>query len=101
MGKSSLDLSFPEDGSAIATEVVTDAVDHFLRRDQMHAARQALHDVQAQVFWLVLFIAITERNTARAPATAVSATRKRADGVDELVVGVGFPMRRIPSPGNE
>src|SRR5437870_9716596 len=101
MRTSTPDLSFPKEGSAIATEVQTDAVDHFLWRDQMHAAGQALHDVQAQVFCLVFFIAITERNNARAPAAAVSATRKRADRVDELVMRVGFPMWRFPSAGND
>src|SRR6266566_9183322 len=101
MGKGAPGLRLPEASSSIAAEVEVDTVDHFLWRDQMHTVGQAIDDIHASMFWPVLFIAITQGNTARAPATAVGATRKRANGVDELVVRVGFPMRRFASACND
>ena len=56
-------------------------------------AARGFHDINAKAF--VPVVAVSERNGAGFPATTVVATWKSADGVEKLMVRVGFPMARL------
>src|SRR2546427_81435 len=49
------------------------------------------------MLWPVLLITVTERYDARTPAAAVLAASQRTRAMQELVVRVGLPVRRLSS----
>ena len=59
--------------------------------------RKPIDNVDTQVLRKILLIAIAKRNRARFPAATLIAAWQRADGMNELMVGVSFPMRRFAS----
>ncbi len=61
--------------------------------------RQVVDRINAEVFWLVFFVAITEWNTPRPPATALSTAGKHAYSVEKLVRGIGFPTGWFTAAG--
>jgi hypothetical protein len=76
-----------------AVKVELDRVANFLRRNEIHAGWKSADRVDAQMFRLVFLVAISERHGTRAPAAAVGAARKSADGVQKLVPGIRLPRR--------
>ena len=84
-----------------AREIKFDATDDLFRSDHIHATRERANHVAAEGVGLVLFIPVTERNGPRAPATTAGATRQSANGVDELMRGIGFPLRRFAPAGDD
>ena len=87
-----------------ATRVELDAADHIFRCDHVHALGDAkifahvdrpLTDVVR-----VLWVAVTDQLTPRAPTTPGRAARECANGADELMRRVGFPVRRFTTAGH-
>src|SRR5437867_8250230 len=90
-------LPLREEGAGATVEVKFYASNDLFRRDHVHTPGQAADDIQAKAFRSIFVITITERNDSRPPAPALSATGKRADRVDELVMRISFPVGRFSS----
>src|ERR1700689_5341514 len=62
--------------------------------------RKSIDYVDTEITPLILLVAIAKRNGAGFPAAAVIAATEGADGMDELMMRVGFPMRRLTTSGD-
>ena len=78
-----------------------DPGNHLLRSNHVHAARQILNDRYAEPVGVVAVITIAQRDSPRPPATAIRATGQLPHFVDELMIRVGFPMRRFTSSSDD
>src|SRR5579859_4804261 len=83
-----------------AIKINLNAADYLLRGDHIHALRQVSNGIRAKVLWQILFIAISQGQHPRFPATTRSTTRQSANGMNELVLGVSFPVRWLAAAGN-
>ncbi len=84
-----------------AVEVGLDSPDDIPCGDEVHAAREiAGGDVEAQLIRAIAFVAIAEWADAGAPAAALGAG-ELSHGVDELVGGVGLPVRGFAASGDD
>lgn len=98
-GARGLDLGRREILDRSAAEVQFDPANHLVGRDHVHAPGKILHDVYTELFGQIVGVAVSKRNGPGLPASAVVAAAQGADGMDELVVRVGFPMRRLAASG--
>lgn len=80
--------------------VQVDAADDVSGGDHVETVWKLADDIAAEMLRCVLLVAVAEGLHARLPAPAVIAAGERAVGVKELVVGVGFPVRRFAPAGN-
>src|SRR5438034_10853208 len=69
--------------------------------DEMHASWQILNDIDTQVFWFILLVAITQWNAPGAPAAPFSTAGEHANGVEKLVRGISFPIGRFAASGHD
>jgi hypothetical protein len=86
------ELALSEIARSASNKVRLNAPDNFVRRNQIHAARQFFHDIHAKPVAPVSSIAVTQRNCSVTPASAARAAAQGAIVVNELVVWVRFPM---------
>ena len=86
---------------AAALVVGLDGADDIPRRDEVHAMREILPDIHAEVGGGVARIAIAERNRPVPPASSLDTTGQGANGVKELVAGIEFPMNRFTAAGQD
>jgi hypothetical protein len=62
--------------------------------------RESANDIHTQAAGPVSLVPITQTLNSVFPASPFGATRQRSVGVNELVAGVCFPMRRFPASCN-
>src|SRR5689334_9469934 len=74
-------------------EICLHGADHVSSSNYMHAARQIPDDIHTAILWKVLFVAIAKRDNPRFPTSAGLAASERSCAVNELVIGIGFPVR--------
>ena len=58
-------------------------------------------DVHAAVLGQILLVAVAERHDARFPAAAPFAAAERAGAMNELMMRIGFPVRRLAAAGDD
>ena len=102
-------------------KVGLDPADDFVGGNHLHAARQVaappaivmlspgapglafsaaeIHHIDAQ--GLILLIRIPQGNSPTLPAATLVATQERPVRVDELMMGIRFPLRRFPTTGDD
>ena len=80
-----------------SVEVRRDPSDDFVGGNHVHAPREAPDGVHAQCFRSIFFVAVPEWDGAGFPAAAIVATSERSNGVDDLMVRVCVPVRRLTS----
>ncbi|PYX63487.1 MAG: hypothetical protein DMG78_31630, partial [Acidobacteria bacterium] len=71
----SLPLLFSKPPGLPALKIEANARSDLIRANQRHTARQTADDVHAEVPLRVFLIAITQRDSPRAPAPGLSTTR--------------------------
>ena len=85
-----------------------DGTNHIRGRNHRHAAREdrslagatGADGIDAEVV-VAHRVAVAERDGAGFPAAAIVAAGERAEGVEELMVRVGFPLRGLASAGDD
>ena len=102
-------------------KVRLDPADDFIGGNHLHAARQVaappaivmlppgapglafsaakIHHIDAQ--GLILLIRIPQGNSPALPAATLVATEQGSVRVDELMMGIRFPLRRFPTTGDD
>src|SRR6185436_7299820 len=83
-----------------ALEISFDPPDNLVRGNQIHAMRKLAFDIQTELVRLILRTAVAERDCPRFPTAALGATGESADGMNELMARIGFPVDRLPSTCN-
>ena len=85
-----------------------DRTDRVGWRDHRHAARKPRGVADFRVpdginaeIGIARRVTIAERNGAGFPATALVATRESAEGVEELMMRIGAPLRRLAPSGDD
>src|SRR3972149_7304398 len=83
---------------AAAREIPFDSSYPLLSGDHIHAAREVPHHVDAQLVGGIFIVAVTQRDDPRLPTSPVVTARQGPDGVNELMVRIGHPMRGLAAP---
>ena len=78
------------DGAAL--EIQFDPADNFSGRDQVHATRQLTGHIDARVSGWISLISIAQRNSMIVQQHSLVAATERPQSMNELVVGIRFPM---------
>src|ERR1039458_2909921 len=86
--------------SGSAVKVTLDTANDFGTRDEVHAAWQTVAHIDTKMFPAIALVIIAQWQTSRPPAAAAGAARQRANRMDELVSGIGLPMRGLAPAGD-
>ena len=77
-----------------------DTSDDFFGCNHVHTAGEVLHDVDTDVLGFVFVAAVVEGADAGFPAAVLGAAGEGSEGMDKLVIGVGFPMEGFAATCN-
>ena len=95
------DSSLGRSADCASSEIELDPANHFVCRNHVHTSWQRSDHVQAERLRAVFFVAVAERNGARAPAAAVVAALQSPNCMNELMMWIGRPVRRLASTGDD